>query len=271
MKQIFDIRKLYNPIQPTISEFTDNVLYHEFLPDVKLLDYIYCYWELKSIGVLYKPFTYRVVADGCIDVFLDMNNLKDSSVMGFCKKYMEFSLDTNFHYIGIRFLPSIFPALFKVDASELTNHTEPLEHVLPAMYRFFQASLNNHNSRTEISTVFNNYFSDFLSKNIFYSDRRVHYALNYIITNFSTISIERDLSNDISVRQLRRLFEFYIGDTVKGFSQVIRFQNIFQLNPSVQYFRENKPFFDLGYYDQTHFIKEFKQFYGITPKQAFPK
>ncbi|QIK55589.1 AraC family transcriptional regulator [Dysgonomonas sp. HDW5B] len=271
MRQIFDIRKLYNPIQPTVNGCVNNVLYNEFLPDVRLQDFIYCYWELKTIGVLHDPFTYSVVADGCIDVFLDMNDTQDSSVMGFCQKYMEFSLGKTFHYVGIRFLPTMFPAMFNIDASELTNRCESLEHVLPALSGFFKTSLSSQNTLNKMGPILDNYFCNFLSKNIFYNDIRVHHAINYIITNFSTMSIERDLSKEISARQLRRLFEFYIGDTAKRFSQVIRFQNILKLNPSVQYFRKNKPFFDMGYYDQTHFIKEFKQFYGVSPKQAFGK
>lgn len=270
MKQILDIRKLYTPIQPE-AKGIDNVLYYEFLPDMKLQDFIYCYWELKTIGMLYEPFTYSVVADGCIDVFFDMNNPEDSSVMGFCKKYMQFTLGQTFHYIGIRFLPTMFPALFNINASELTNCCEPLEYVLPDMSNFLKANLSSQNGLNDMSLVLDNYFCNYLSKHDLYNDIRIYYAIKYIINNFSTINIEKDLRNDISIRQLRRLFEFYIGDTVKSFSQVIRFQNILQLNPSAQYFRKNKPFFDMGYYDQTHFIKEFKLFYGMTPKQAFGK
>lgn len=83
------------------------------------------------------------------------------------------------------------------------------------------------------------------------------------------VDIENDLNTGISSRQLRRLFDFYIGDTAKTFSKVVRFQNILRANPSSQSLRQNKLFFDVGYYDQAHFIKEFKNFYGVTPSKAF--
>ena len=73
----------------------------------------------------------------------------------------------------------------------------------------------------------------------------------------------------ISPRQLRRLFEYYIGDSTKTFSKVVRFQNILKAKPSTQSLRENKLFYDTGYFDQAHFIKDFKNFYGVTPGKVF--
>jgi hypothetical protein len=121
-----NIRQLYNPIQPTVKQSAKNVTYFEFLPDLKLQPYIYCYWELKTKQTLTEPFNYKVVADGCIDIFFELNNPQENFVMGFCKKYTEFPLDNSFHYIGVRFLPTMFPQIFNVDASEISNRFENL-------------------------------------------------------------------------------------------------------------------------------------------------
>jgi transcriptional regulator GlxA family with amidase domain len=83
------------------------------------------------------------------------------------------------------------------------------------------------------------------------------------------VTVEKELDTGLSARQLRRLFDFYIGDTAKTFAKVVRFQNILNAKPSTQSLRQNKLFFDAGYYDQAHFIKEFKNFYGVTPSKAF--
>ena len=102
MKISANIRQLYTPIQPTVKQSADNVTYSEFLPDLRLQDFIYCYWQLKTSIPLSEPFIYRVVSDGCIDIFFELNNPKDNFVMGFCKKFTEFPLDNSFHYIGVR-------------------------------------------------------------------------------------------------------------------------------------------------------------------------
>ncbi len=78
-----------------------------------------------------------------------------------------------------------------------------------------------------------------------------------------------DLSTNLSSRQLRRIFNFYIGTTPKEFSNVVRFQYILNATPSKQTLKNDKLYLDLGFFDQAHFIKSFKSFYGITPSKAF--
>jgi AraC-like DNA-binding protein len=39
--------------------------------------------------------------------------------------------------------------------------------------------------------------------------------------------------------------------------------------PSKKSLKENKLYFDVGFFDQAHFIKNFKTFYGVTPSEAF--
>lgn len=269
MKIPADIRQLYKPIQPTVKQSADNVVYSEFLPDIKLQNYIYCYWQLKTNETLSEPFIYRVVADGCIDIFFELNNPMDNFVMGFCKTYTEFPLDNSFHYIGVRFLPTMFPQLFRINASELSNRFEQLGRVVPNLSIFIADNFHHQLSTKQIQTTFDIYFINLIQNTTFNNDSRLYNAIEKILREFGVLNIEQDLNTGISQRQLRRLFEFYIGDTAKTFAKVVRFQNILRAKPSSQSLRQNKLFFDAGYYDQAHFIKEFKNFYGVTPSKAF--
>jgi len=140
------LRALYLPIQPSISPAQTAVQYRELWPDVHLQDYIYCYWQLKTSQVLAEPFLYRVVADGCIDLFFDLNHPSENFVMGFCKNYTEFPLENQFNYVGVRFLPGQFPLLFRAHAAELSNRFESLQAVAPGAAQFianrFEAALD---------------------------------------------------------------------------------------------------------------------------------
>mgnify|MGYP001794336744 FL=1 len=264
-----DIRNLYTPIQPTVKQTADRVSYREFLPDASLQSFIYCYWELKTSQPLKEAFNYRVVADGCIDIFFSLDKPTDNFVMGFCREYTEFELDSSFHYIGIRFLPTMFPQLFKVDASLLSNRFEHLTAVVPNTAAYISSHFSPEQSLHEIQELLDSWFLTIITKTDFDSDNRLYEAIHIILQNSGVINVQTDLNTGISPRQLRRLFKFYIGDSAKTFSKVVRFQYILRAKPSGQSLRENKLFYDVGYYDQAHFIKEFKNFYGVTPSKAF--
>ncbi len=269
MKKDFHIRLLYRPVQPSVKQAGQLVSYREVLPNERLLESIYCYWELKTQKPLQDPFTYRVVADGCIDIFFQLDNPAENYVMGFCKKYTEFPLDNSFHYIGIRFLPTAFPALFRVDAKELSNRFEKLENVLGKTSQFITDRFSEKDDFDRVKQKLDAYFIAELENLSAGLDQRFQNALAIILNNFGVVNVQTDLDIGLSQRQLRRYFEFYIGDTAKTFSQVVRFQNILNAKPSTQSLKQNKIFFDLGYYDQAHFIKEFKNFYGVSPGKAF--
>ncbi|MCZ8215282.1 MAG: helix-turn-helix domain-containing protein, partial [Cyclobacteriaceae bacterium] len=73
----------------------------------------------------------------------------------------------------------------------------------------------------------------------------------------------------ISRRQLERRFATTVGLSPKQLSKIIRLQHTLknmEENPSnnlASLAVEN------GYFDQAHFIKDFKEFTGMTPKQFF--
>ncbi len=235
----------------------------------ELQNFIYCYWELKTTKSLHDPFNYRVVADGCIDIFFELRNPSDSFVMGFCKKYTVFPLANSFHYIGIRFLPTAFPQMFNISAYDLSDRFEELSLVVPDVAKFIANNFSNELTMQEVKNALDRYFLSYLAHTSVNCDSRLHAAIGIILKKSGVVNIEKDLDTGVSQRQLRRLFEFYIGDSAKVFSKVVRFQNILKAKPSHQSLRKNKLFFDLGYYDQSHFIREFKNFYGVTPSQAF--
>jgi hypothetical protein len=264
-----DIQLLYTPVQPSIREAAEDVIYREYTPHVQLKNIIYCYWQLKTTQPLTGDFIYRVVADGCIDVYFEPGNPPENYVMGFSSKYTEFSLGTTFHYIGIRFLPTMFPQLFRINAAELSNRYESLSAVAPGLARFIESRLDARLSIKDIVNTLDEWFLQLSGNVLFNADSRLYEAMDIIVKNAGVVSLESGINTGISSRQLRRLFEYYVGDTPKTFSKIIRFQNVLRAKPSVQSLRQNKLFFDAGYYDQAHFIKEFKSLYGITPTKAF--
>ena len=269
LQRFLNIRQFYQPIQPIITHSTENISYREIFPDENLLPFIYCYWQLKTEVQLSENYQYRVVSDGCIDVFFEVDNPDESYIMGFCKSYTEFPLGKQFSYIGIRFLPSVFPLIFRQNAKELSNTEVRLDLVLPDLAQFILHKFNNFKTIQQIKNELDTFFIKHLEKTDFSVDNRFSKALEIILKSQGNVQILSDLDTGISPRHLRRLFEFYIGDTAKTFSQVVRFQSVLRTSVSASAFQKSKLFYDMGYCDQSHFIKEFKTFYGRTPKNGF--
>lgn len=265
MKSLSDIQHLYAPVQPTVSESDPHVTYTEWLPDERLQEFVYCYWQLCTTQELSELFTYQVVADGCIDIYFDLNNPKESYVMGFCNQFTEFSLGKTFNYVGIRFFPTMFPQLFRINAHELSNRFVELHSVVPSVSGFLSDHFHQQLTPTEMSELFNPYLIDCVANARFDPDNRLYRAIALILKNSGNVDVEKDLTTGISVRQLRRLFDYYIGTTPKTFCKVIRFQKTIQPEASGKSAQESSNFFEAGYYDQSHFIKEFRNFYGTTP------
>ncbi|QNL48408.1 AraC family transcriptional regulator [Olivibacter sp. SDN3] len=286
MASFLNFGSSFRPVQPTIDGHKD-VTYLESPPTSYLANHIYCFWELKTKNCLGDAFAYKVVADGCIDLFFDIYSFPEIYIMGIASSYTEFLLPSTFHYIGIRFLPTVFPLLFQIDAHELTNRFELVNDVVPTLqiqlseiisrqlhlhYKSNKAeagAINTTNSIFEIlKEAFNTFFTSLALAQNSLLDKRLFHAIKSIIDARGTLNIERDLDVALSSRQLRRLFSFYIGESPKTFSKIVRFQNILHAKPSLEDLRKNKLFFNAGYYDQAHFIKEFKNMYGLLPSKA---
>jgi AraC-like DNA-binding protein len=263
------IRENYKPVQPSVSANDDEISYQEVFPNQEIQNYVYCFWQLRTLKPLDNDYIYRVVSDGCIDIFFNHHRPTENFVMGFCRKYTEFPIGKEFDYIGIRFLPAAFPMLFSVDAKTLSNQSQELDKVLPDFSQWINSTIKSSDSFSMISKGLSEKIEAYSKDQSFQYDHRFLNAINLIFEKKGYLDTEKDLNTGLSPRQLRRIFNFYIGTTAKSFSNVVRFQHILNAKPSRQSLKENKLYFDVGFFDQAHFIKSFKTYYGVTPSEAF--
>lgn len=270
MKQSLNIRQFYHPVQPSVSETDGNMTYNELPPDERLQEFIYCYWQLKTTGKLEDPFHYRVVADGCIDIFFELEIPDESYVMGFSTRFAEFPLGRSFSYVGIRFLPTAFSQLFSIDASELTDRFESLESVVPDVADVISQRVHPALSFQDQKVVLDRHFLNQIHHTSIKTDPRISRALHTILTNYGDLQLAGGLATGLSPRQLRRLFNRKIGGTAKTFSRIVRFQHILN-TATISNSRTRGYFLDAGYYDQSHFIREFNRLYGKTPSEALAR
>lgn len=262
------VRKYYKPIQPTVSINNEDIIYKEIQPEKEIEDFVYCFWQLKTKKVLSQDFNYLVVSDGCIDIFFENKHPNESFIMGFCRRYTEFNIGREFNYIGVRFLPTAFPLLFRISAKTLSNKSQELRKVNLEIHDWICSEIKSRDDFNDICDIMNKKLSEVIQNQQVKLDQRFFKALICIFQKKGFLDIEKDLDTGLSSRQLRRIFEYYIGTTAKSFSNVIRFQYILNSIPLKQNLSNNKLYLDVGFFDQAHFIKNFKTFYGLTPFEA---
>ncbi len=257
---------VYQPIQPSVNGSCTDVVYTEFKPAAALRELIFCYWELKTNQPLSNDFQYRVAADGCTDLFFELQHPDEIIISGFTPAATVFNTGKNFHYFGIRFFPSAFTLFSGIPALSLSNRCERLSDVYPQLHEALQ-SINNE-SVTNLRDAANRVFLKLAETNQTNPDYRFYNALDLILRSNGKLAVETELNTGVSGRQLRRMFLHHVGDTPKTFSKLVRFQHLLRSSQSLSTLRRSKLYFDSGYFDQAHFIREFKTFYGLTPTQA---
>ena len=100
-------------------------------------------------------------------------------------------------------------------------------------------------------------------------DRRVDAAVATIIRSGGRTPIEEvTAESGISRQHLARAFAYHVGVSPKTFARVMRFRRAIELAQAGQE-RWVDLAGELGYFDQSHMISEFREFAGDTPVPFF--
>jgi AraC-like DNA-binding protein len=99
-------------------------------------------------------------------------------------------------------------------------------------------------------------------------DKMVLAALALIHKSRGTIRI-KELADQLNTSQspLEKRFRQAVGTSPKKFASIVRLKLAIQMKDSTSSLTELS--YELGFYDQAHFIKEFKSFTGDTPENYF--
>jgi len=254
----------YFPFQPEIHSNTLN--YTEFKPSRNQNTNIALFYQFQTKKEITTHLS--LVPDGCFDFLIccDPNKL-DAFLWTsplFRTEHPELLNDCT--YFGIRFYPEQTIIHLNNPLHELIGKLIPLNEVfsfpMPIVEQI--AECTYFQQRISSFEKFIRSFQLIQSLNL----NMVEYAVQQIYRSKGTISI-KDLSRDIGFTEqyIRRKFSEKIGFSPKQFSRIVQFQNVIEdfllmANTSTQ-----DIIYDIGFYDQAHFIKVFKQMTNFTPKQ----
>ena len=262
-----NLRKHYQPLQP-ILEPGSPMTYQEYVPSEGLQPLIHCFWTLKSESDSSSTAHYRIVSDGCIDLFIDCNDFQPILIAGTANTSQEALFPGKTQYFGIRFYPGCLQYFFNMPIREITNNMIPFQDVWNSRLHSIEEKLFEAGSTAYRIQLAEEFLLEQLANREKAPDERFLGVLQQILKKNGTLQIEKDLHPGVSPRQLRRYFDYYIGFNPKTFSRIIRFQKTLKAMMSQPKEQWGKLCYDFGYYDQAHYIHEFKELSGLSPSSV---
>jgi AraC-like DNA-binding protein len=159
---------------------------------------------------------------------------------------------------------------FDIPISEVYNKTLSIQDIFLKDGETLQDKILNCRTNEERIIVFESFLSKKIIEKKFYDFKRMAACLDKIIAGEAKANVaELAECACLSTKQFQRRFSEYIGILPKEYLRVIRFQNAIHkkyINPALTLTNLS---YDCGYYDQSHFIRDFKTFSGMTPKEFF--
>ena len=249
------------------------------IPEKKLTSIVKYYWTLEGKLSHTEIYIHRTLANHCPEIIfhygsefkeiLEDNKIKKTfrtGIHGQTDRIRKFTANDNCGIFGVVLQPYAPTILFNVPATELKNELVDLESLLGQVGADISEQImladGNHQRISLMNQFLSRRIQDFKHSSIIHSVHR-------ICTNNGNISILQ-LSNQsfLSQRQFERKFKDLVGFSPKTFSRLVRFKATVD-----NYRTDNKTMteiaYDFGYYDQSHFIQDFKQFSGYSPKSYY--
>ena len=152
---------------------------------------------------------------------------------------------------------------FRIPLTDIKNQIHPLENILGTVAKQLEEQMVNVESiEGKVDLLQQFLLKQFLLQD---QDSIFEYCVAKIIASKGKITVkELEKKTGYSGRWLHMKFTDKLGIGPKNLSTVIRFKQYYQalVNKDESSFMKNE-FYDY-YYDQSHFIKDFKRFTGLT-------
>ena len=168
--------------------------------------------------------------------------------------------------ISVEFRPGGAKAFFKMPMIELNGQAVAIDALSDPQLTELEKRLSETGDPN--ACVF--HIEQFLYKRFYpleaYNLRRVNAVMQSVYRGEQNIDRLAQTAC-LGYKQFKRVFADYVGANPKDYLRVVRFQKALhslQIQPQISL---TQLAYECGYYDQAHFIKEFKRFSGYTPTE----
>jgi AraC-like DNA-binding protein len=243
--------------------------YREHPPSEALKPFVDCYWT--RVGR--EGAETRVIPDGAVDIIFDLAAPSLSSaafVVGTMTVPRVVRAPRTCDYVAVRFRPGGAQPLFGHSMRELSDHRADLRSIWSFQVASEWTECLKQVSVSSRVQVLERLLSGRIS-GAASPDPRVRYAVLRIQRSRGSIPAER-LSSILGLtrQHLTRLFDCHVGIGVKIFSRITRLryavhslERVSSESCRVDWARIAV---DSGYFDQAHFVRDFRTLTGLTPE-----
>jgi len=221
--------------------------------------------------------SYTMIPNGCVEliVHLDemycqlpastgLSNTPDYMLVGLFRQPYRVHFQHTVPIFSIRFNPEAIPLLLGVPGKEILDTYEDIELLPDQRFRDFCHRIRECLQIEDQVRYTNQFLTRLLA--------RRNPATAYVMTGTGMIregvgepleDVSRRLH--ISQRQFERKFKEQIGITPKRYQRLMRIRKVMHTLEQYQSLDLTSVAYYCGYYDQAHFIKDFKQMTGKSP------
>lgn len=253
--------------------------YQTFQPHSDLDSLISCYWTLE-VPAESDAQKQRIIPDGTIEMAFilgdDIKRYTSENEFIIQPRAMVLGQTIEPFYIeptgyvntfAIRFYPYGFANFVSIPIKNLANKETPIEMLFgeKTANELEQKIIEATNSSERIEII-ENFLLDKLNVKTTI-DNIVKTTIDALLATNGSASIGTILKEDLSKRrQLERNFIKQIGVSPKQLGKVIRLQTALKMVLNKKAENLTDIAYESEYFDQAHFIKDFKEFTGVTPK-----
>jgi len=248
-------------------------------PQPPMSDFINIFWLYKGYHPPHEM--ERVLPDGSMELVINLEEdmikvydqknhhrfkrFRGSLISGPHSGYSVIDTACQASTIGVHFKPGgAFPFL-KLPANELHN-----EHVsLVDLWGTKAAEMREQLLEAETPAAKFRILEQYLMEKMMQVSAH-HPAVVFALKKFRDFSPQRKVSDvteqiGLSSRRFIQVFKEEVGLTPKQFYRIQRFQNVLSLIESERQIDWTNIAYHCGYYDQSHFIHDFRAFSGLSP------
>lgn len=165
--------------------------------------------------------------------------------------------------VSIIFQPGGLNRFLNIPMTELFNDGYSAREVIGREIEELLDKSHDTITLNELDTIIQSYFLKKLSK--IKDPLPIDFALQELLSNHNLNMDKIAGMACMSIRSFERKCKERLGMPAKMYARIARFHKAYKMLESRSIISWTDLTYELGYYDQTHFIKDFKEFARLTP------